>query len=284
MRKAAAFLRLSRIDHGLMVLVATATGAVAAGGLKALLDLSVAIASIAALLIEAGVFAYNDILNIEEDRVNCPERPLVRGDLSLREAAVFGVVMLAAGLCLAYAAGLWVLALASLAVVVGMLYNAWLKRWGPLGNLTVAFSTALPFVYGSVAALGTWEGVPLRTWLFFLVALLATYGREVVKGIKDIEGDRKVGVRTYAIILGPRKAAWVSLLFTSVAIALSVPVAFFVPKPLPYLALVVPVDILLAYSALLVVMDPTRQNAETSRRTSLLGMALGVGAFLLGSA
>ena len=284
MGKTTAFLRLSRIDHGIMVLAATVTGAVAAKSLEALLKRDVIIASIAALFIEAGVFAYNDIFNVEEDRVNCPERPLVRGDLSLREAATFGALMLAVGLCLAYAAGLCVLGLASLAVAVGMMYNAWLKRWGPLGNLSVAFSTALPFVYGSVAALGVWEGVPLRTWLFFLMALLATHGREIVKGIKDMEGDRKVGVRTYAIMVGPGKAAYISLAFTLSAIALSVPVAFFVPKPLPYSALVVPADILLAYSALLVVRDPTRQNAETSRRVSLLGMALGVLAFLLGSA
>ncbi len=276
-------LRLVRIDHGLMVAVATYAGAVSASGIRGLLDAGVALASLAGLLVEAGVFAFNDLFNLEEDRVNAPDRPLVRGEVSLAEAKALGVTTIALGMIIAAFVNVWAFTLVLVAVAVSMAYNARLKKVGPLGNLIVAFATALPFIYGSIVVAKHWAAVPLRSWAFFAMAFLAAYGREVIKGIRDIEGDLRAGVKTYAVLYGQATAAKVAAVPILLAVGLSFPAALWVPNFLPYLAIVLVADLALLYSAILVLVKANVHAAERARKLSLLGMGLGIAAFLAGS-
>ncbi len=277
------FLRLARIDHGVMVVVAVLTGVLAAGGVEFLFSENALLAYLSALLAEVGVFVFNDVFNIEEDRVNAPDRPLVKGEVTVKEACIFGACSLALALLLAYSVNFWVFTLAVLGISVSMLYNKYVKRIGPLGNAVVAVSTALPFVYGSASAASSiWE-VPLCSWVFFGIAALATYSREIVKGIKDVEGDSRVGVRTYAVLWGEERAAKLALIFMVAAVLLSFPAYLYVRNRFLYAVFVTPTDFVLMYSSLIIALNPSREMAEKSRKLSLLGMALGILAFLGGS-
>ncbi len=279
MGKALAFLRLARIDHGLMTVLAALTGFLAVG--KEWVDVTRLVCGlVAALMVEVGVFAFNDVFNLEEDRVNAPNRPLVRGDLTLFEAEVFGAVALALALVLSCLTNLLCCVIIALAIATSMLYNVRLKREGFPGNLIVALNTALPFIYGAAIVERALSAKPL---LYFLIAFFATLGREVLKGIRDIEGDRRVGVKTLAIVWGPKRAAYVSALFMCLAVAITPLLLPLATSWLSYILLVAITDLLFLYSSIVIVREPEVAVAERCRKMTLLGMLCGILAFMAAS-
>jgi len=216
---------------------------------------------------------------LEEDKVNAPERPLVKGEVGLREAVAFGTFSLTLGSVLAATLGLLPFLLAMLAVSTGMAYNARLKRTGPLGNVVVALDTALPFLFGAAVASGA--RIPPLAYLFTLTAFFAVLGREILKGIVDLEGDRRAGIRTVAVTRGAAFAARLSCLMLSVAVLLSVVALAFVKELvlLAYTALVSATDALFAYAGATLLLRSDKATAERARRMTLFAMFLGTLAF-----
>ncbi|RLE84294.1 MAG: ubiquinone biosynthesis protein UbiA, partial [Thermoprotei archaeon] len=147
-----ALMKLSRIEHGVMVAIGVIAGAVSSGSIESLSSKGthIVLGSLAAILIEMGLFTFNDVFNIEEDKVNSPDRPLVRGCIGIREASLFGALTLIVGMLLSLIIGPISFILILLVVMLGMAYNVSLKRKGFLGNVAVAFNTAMPFVYGAL--------------------------------------------------------------------------------------------------------------------------------------
>ena len=279
MGKALAFLRLARIDHGLMTVLAALTGFLAVG--KEWVDVTRLVCGlVAALMAEIGVFAFNDVFNLEEDRVNAPNRPLVRGDLTLFEAKVFGVIALALAVVLSCLTNLLCCVIIALAIATSMLYNVRLKREGFPGNLVVALNTALPFIYGAAIVE---RALSAKPFLYFLIAFFAMLGREVLKGIRDVEGDRRVGIKTLAIIWGPKRAAYVSALFMCLAVAITPLLLPLATSWLSYILLVAITDLLFLYSSIVIVREPEVAVAERCRKMTLLGMLCGILAFMAAS-
>ena len=91
-----------------------------------------------------------------------------------------------------------------------------MKRYSVAGNLAVSIGVWLGFLYGDLVFDFTPEALPecMAAAAFFL-----NFGREVAKGIIDIEGDRKNNVTTIATALGPR---WTAII-ASVIIFLAIP-------------------------------------------------------------
>lgn len=280
MGKLTAYLRLARIDHGAIAAIATAVGcAVGAGGWLSIPSAAV-IAILVTVLVEVGLFALNDVFNLEEDRVNAPDRPLVRGEVSVDEAVRLGVASLASGVIISAILGPAPLLVVALATASGMAYNAWLKRTGLPGNVVVALDTSLPFLFGATVVRGF--DVPPLAAVFVLIAFTATLGREVLKGIRDLEGDLRAGVRTLAATRGVRAASLVAavLLLTAPLLSLAaLPLIYDDLKCALYTGLVAATDFLFAYSGASILLEPSREVAESGRRLTLLGMLLGTLAF-----
>jgi len=278
--KLGAFLRLARIEHGVMAAFATAVGcAVGAGGWFSVEMYRLALAAAVTVAVEVGLFVFNDVFNLEEDRVNAPDRPLVKGEVSLREAIALGAFSLALGGALAAALGPAPFLIAALAVLTGMAYNARLKKSGFPGNVVVALDTALPFLFGAAVASGV--RIPLLAYLFTLTAFLAALGREVLKGIVDLEGDLRAGVRTVAATKGVAYAAKLSSALLLAAVSLSVAALTLVKESalLAYTALVSVTDALFAYVSATLLLRSDKATAEKGRRTTLLAMFTGTLAF-----
>ena len=98
----------------------------------------------------------NDYYDIEVDRVNQPDRPLPSGAVSKGGAVALAVRDAGGG-----AGGRRASLLNWAAVVIARLYAllAWLydyraKKYGLAGNLIVASSLAIPFIYGGVVSGG----------------------------------------------------------------------------------------------------------------------------------
>jgi len=225
----------------------------------------------------AGSMAVNDILDAEIDQINTPSRPIPSGRVSKTEAAVFATITLAVGLFLAFALSTVNLLIAILAVTLMFYYNRFGKKTGLPGNAAVSASLAIPFIFG-----GAVGGVSSILYVFALIAFLAGMGREVIKGMADIVGDSKRGVRTLAVSKGLGIASKTGALFFVMAVLLSaIPITLKMVSWL-YAPIVLACDLGFLYSAYSIIKDPSPKNALRSKNHALVWMLLGLIAFIAG--
>jgi 4-hydroxybenzoate polyprenyltransferase len=137
----------------------------------------------ASLLLYAAGLVGNDVMDIEEDRRDRPSRPLPRGLVGLRSAAVVAVLLGVAGVALAAwaGAGAGTVALALAAAVV--FYNFRGKRIAWFGPLNMAMCRALSLFMGfalAVDTVGMPRGIALvaASALFVYIAVVSIVARE----------------------------------------------------------------------------------------------------------
>jgi geranylgeranylglycerol-phosphate geranylgeranyltransferase len=99
------------------------------------------------------------------------------------------------------------------------------KKTGLFGNIIVAFCVSIAFLYGSISVTNfiDFTGFSLSFLSFF-----ANLGREITQSIQDMEGDKLKGIRSVALVHGPRFAAILGSLCCGITIFLS-PILFLYP-------------------------------------------------------
>ncbi|HLP16316.1 MAG TPA: decaprenyl-phosphate phosphoribosyltransferase [Bacteroidota bacterium] len=120
----------------------------------------------------SGIYVLNDLKDIDEDRRH-PEkkdRPLARGDVSTRMAAVLTVVLLTAACALSAIVSLSLCAIVCLYIATNLLYSFGLKRVSILDIVLLSFGFLL-----RVAAGGAVTGIPVSMWLVIMTFLLAVF-------------------------------------------------------------------------------------------------------------
>ncbi len=246
-------LRLVRIGNTLVSFVGTVVGGLVARGGGLPTDLPFLGLLVLAALSTAGVTmggnVLNDVLDRGSDAKNHPDRPLVRGTVSVTTARrmVVGLFVLAvlAAVPVALHAP-WIPVVLAVAIGSLLLYEFRFKARGLPGNLLVALLTALVFLYGGAAA-----DAPLVLVPFSLMAFGATLSREIIKDMEDAAGD--VGRTTLPRTHGFATATAAARASVALAIALSpVPLLVFVPATsaagIMYLASVLAADALFVAS------------------------------------
>jgi geranylgeranylglycerol-phosphate geranylgeranyltransferase len=231
-------LRLVRWANALTAASGVAVGAWWAGWGDAR---PIALAALSAIGLTAAANAWNDMADVQIDRIAHPERPLVTGALSMREADRIAM-MGAMGAVLAASGVSALLGLATVCVLLLMrLYSPWIKRAGLAGNLLVSVLASLPFVYGSYAA-GDWErGIPL-----VLIAIPLHLARELAKDLDDREADRGAR-RTLPLVLGaPAARGAIIAALAASAVALAFVLAPLLQSPALLFAALAPAMIALA--------------------------------------
>lgn len=173
------------------------------------------------VLIAAAGNIINDIYDVEVDKVNKPDRPLPRGGLTIGQAKGLTLLLWLAGGVIAFATSLIAGIMALIFAALGYVYAAKVKALGTVGNFAVASSFSFGLFYGAIVATEsrnsfTFLGdnslifVPLVIWVYFLTSSLVLFGREVIKGIEDLRGDRLRSVRTIASVHGANTASKVA--------------------------------------------------------------------------
>ncbi len=185
-----------------MSFVGTIVGGLVAQGsgvvVPALLWILLALAGLSTAFVTAGGNVLNDLLDLEGDRVNHPDRPLVTGEVSVRSARRLATALFVGGVVVAVPVAIvepLVGVILAIAVVSLLSYEFRMKKQGFAGNLLVAFLTGIVFLYGGAAA-----GNALVLLPFGAMAFLATLSREVIKDMEDVAGD--VGRRTLPKVYG----------------------------------------------------------------------------------
>ncbi len=272
-----AYLSMVRLPNCIMIGLAVVIGeAIALGGLPP--TASSLFGFLTASLMMAGTMILNDIYDLSTDRVNNPTRPLVAGRVGLSEARALSVLFSAVSIVFAIVLGLYTTLIALLALYLMVYYNTRGKRTGLLGNIVVSFNVALPFFYGGVAV----NNLRPLLFVFSTLAFLANLGREVAKGIPDAVGDKETGIRTVAVMHGPRNAARISAVLFVSAVVLSFTPLFLGTISLLYFPGVALADVGFIYSSARLLRSQDPRVVKTVKTQVLFWMLLGLVGFLLG--
>ena len=234
------------------------------------------------LFVCAYSMAVNDVYDLEVDRVNRPERPIPSGRVPLEGAARLSYAMLAAGMACS------VLSLNPLAVLIAAayaalswLYNSRAKKTGIAGNLIVASSLAIPFIYGGAVSGGSIGGSLLL--MMALTAFFTGVGREEVKAMADVDGDAKRNVNSVARSRGLGFASAVGALFFVLAVVTSwVPLITGLANQVYTYGVVVP-DTIIACLAVAIVARHGPASAYRVKQIALVGMTAGLLVFIGGA-
>jgi len=224
----------------------------------------------------------NDIYDVEVDKVNRPERPIPSDRVSTQTAIRLSVLVLVAGVaCCVLTLNPVAVGIALLYAFLMWIYNSRAKQTGLPGNLLVASSLAVPFIYGGIVSGGS-----LTRSLLLMMALTSFFsgvGREVVKAMADAEGDAKRGVNSVARSRGPKAASSVGAAFFLLAVVASwVPLAMGLANEFYTYGVIVP-DAVFVYLAVSIVARHDPANAHIVKRIALAGMALGLIVFVGGA-
>jgi 4-hydroxybenzoate polyprenyltransferase len=210
------------------------------------------------------------------------DRPLVNGSITKRQAlwiavSCFLIGVLASALINAYA---FIIALIFAALAI--LYSYRLKDMPVLGNVYIAFSMVIPFIYGDFVVANS-----LRISIIFIsiTIFLAGVAREIHGMIRDYKGDEKArGSRNLLFHVGKARASQLAAILYAEAVLVSVYMFFFYAPFAFNLVYIVPIaitDITLLYISYgFLVQKKSSGFYSFSRNASLAVMALSVLAFL----
>jgi geranylgeranylglycerol-phosphate geranylgeranyltransferase len=277
-----AFIRIMRPINCLMMGFAVMVGAALVGILGSSEDVwfPLLFGFLTGFFLTASSMVVNDIIDREIDAVNEPDRPIPRGAVSVRQARVFAGVLGVFGFAFAFAANWECFVIAVFAWLVFAVYSLWGKQAGFLGNLLVSVCVVVPFVYGGFVV---GRGFGEASLVFVVIAFLSNTGREVTKGIVDVEGDRKKDVQTVAVRFGARVASVVAVVFYVSAVVLSVLPWKLGLVSLWFVPFVLVTDAGLVFSSVWLLRDYSRENARRVKRLVLFWFVFGLEAFLAGT-
>ncbi len=222
--------------------------------------------------------AINDYFDANIDAINRPDRPIPSGRISKESAYNLSIQLFFIGWIISQFIGSNRIPslIAIFNSILLILYAKSLKRKVIVGNLSVSYLTGSTFLFGGAAYGG--KGIQVTLILFFL-SMLATFAREIVKTIEDIEGDKLDGASTLPIKIGETRAAYVACAFGLLAVFLS-PLPYFMGLFNEYYLLIVGIaDIVFLYAMVQILV----KNPAVSSKYFKVAMFLAMLAFIAGS-
>jgi len=283
MNKFVAVVRLIRPLNCLIMGAAVLVGIIVAT--KGILDSStiptVSLSFITGFTFLAAANTINDYHDRNIDKINEPNRPIPSGAVKPNQALACAAAFSIVGLISAVFTSAPNLVIAVLAWFMFTYYATKGKRAGFLGNIVVSVCIALPFMYGGFAV-GVDTNLTLLM-LFTSMAFFSTLGREVTKGIVDIQGDQLQGVKTIAVLHGSRNAATIATVFYLAAVALSSLPFLLNQVSMWYLPFVFLADAGFLFSAISLLRNNSRDNARRVKKLARIWMVIGLSAFIVGT-
>jgi geranylgeranylglycerol-phosphate geranylgeranyltransferase len=227
----------------------------------------------AVFLISSAILVLNDIIDLETDRINAPDRPIPSGMVKKSEALLLFWVMMGVGLYLSYTLNTFAFVISVILAIVGFLYNRFFKKCGLAGNLMVSFSVGMTFIFGSVST-----GQLLnKTAIFFgLIAALIDLGEEIMADAMDMKGDELINSQSLAIKYGKIQAVKTSYIIFSIVILLS-----FVPFSLGWFKMIYLIPILIMDISIVIPLIRIRKSEDILIRQYIRHIYLGATLSLL---
>jgi 4-hydroxybenzoate polyprenyltransferase len=169
----------------------------------------VALAVLAAGVLNAASNGLNQICDFKNDSINKPHRPLPSGRITRREAWIFVAITYAIALSLVWVVNRQTFVIYVIAALSTLAYSAppiRLKRH-PIGsNLIIAL------IRGALLKVAGWAAVAtvlasVEPWYIGSIYLVFLMGATSTKDFADIEGDRAAGCNTLPVKYGAQWSA-----------------------------------------------------------------------------
>ena len=277
MSKLSAYIKIIRPINCVMIDFAIIIGAIISTGLSLPLIPTI-FGLITGFSITAASMVLNDYVDLPVDRINAPTRPLPSGQISPRAALIYYFFLSIIGVASSYFINIYTFFVAFGYWILASLYDLKLKKTGFLGNLIVSASVGIPFVFGGLIVS---INVPTLALIFFSIAFLANTGREIIKGIVDVEGDKVKNYKTIAVRYGRSMASKIGALFIFSAVALSIIPYLWSLAGYVYLLVVGLSDAYFLYLAVKIIRTPTKEVAYRVKNKILIAMLIALLAFTL---
>ena len=164
--------------------------------------------------------AVNDWFDRHVDAINEPHRPIPSGRMPGRSGLVVAWIGTVLSLALSTLLGPWGFGAAVVGLALACAYSApplRLKRNGWWGNAACGLSyEGLAWMTGAAVMAGGAMPEP-RSMLLALLYSLGAHGIMTLNDFKAMEGDRRMGIASLPVQLGPRRAALVAALTMALA-------------------------------------------------------------------
>lgn len=276
--KILAFGVIVRPSNVVLFFLAILLGAFVTSGIGAFEEPKVWLAAISGTLVGAAANVINDVMDVEIDRINKPQRPLVSGTLSAQEARWYWLALSALGIVTAALISLTHLMIAICSTAVLYAYSALFKRIALLGNVVVSAIVSLGLIYAALAI-----GDLYLLWFPVTFCFFFNLGREILKDLEDAEGDKAGGAHTLPIKIGTSNTLYVFSLIYLAVIALSL---------LPYfqgiygkwylLSVILTTDAMMLYAVVQAWQAQTKENFYKLNSLLKWAMLTGIIAIALG--
>lgn len=175
---------------------------------------------LATIAIAAAGYIINDIYDLEADKINKPNKVIIQNKVSIKQAYnyyyLLNSVGLLAGLYISYQINrLSFIAIFIITALLLKVYNSDFKKMPLVGNIIISLLVSL-----SILIVGIFDVIPAITnenvvEQYHAFRILIDYSvfafmfmllREIVKDIEDVNGDKKLNMKTLPIVLGRKRA------------------------------------------------------------------------------
>ena len=185
---------------------------------------------ISSLLANVYIVGFNQIYDVEIDKINKPYLPIAAGELSIKQAKYLVIFSAVFSLITAYMVSFYLVAVVILGLIIGTTYSIPKTRFktkpfiasfsisfvrGVLGNIGLYLS------YASVLSVVR-PNIVLVIAFLTLINIINSSLQALYKHLPDLEGEKKTNVRTFSVRMGQQKIFSVSIFLLLANYALAI--------------------------------------------------------------
>jgi 4-hydroxybenzoate polyprenyltransferase len=160
--------------------------------------------------------AYNQVTDLDVDRINRPKRPIPSDKISVYEALIFAFTIYTMGLVVAYIICFPFFLITAGCLIITTLYSTppiCLKKRFLLSTITIALCQSWLFLLGGWVIYTFADPWEPTFWYIGMIMFILLVGVCGTKDFTEVEGDGMYGMKTLPVLYGNDKAARITGVF-----------------------------------------------------------------------
>lgn len=175
--------------------------------------------AVAVLALNFGIVSWNDSLDVAEDSVSHPERPIPSGNISITEARIIGSFFILLSIVFVGLIDIRGILIFVAGFIIALGYSIFSKKQFLAKNLTVTVMIMLalllvPWIFD--------KPLTPMLWIFALSVAIMLSGYEILKDLRDVKGDASAGIDTIPLRFNTSFAAQLATSFFLISCLLMV--------------------------------------------------------------
>lgn len=222
--------------------------------------------AVAVLALNFGIVSWNDSLDVAEDSVSHPERPIPSGNISITEARIIGSFFILLSIVFVGLIDIRGILIFAAGFIIALGYSIFSKKQFLAKNLTVTVMIMLalllvPWIFD--------KPLTPMLWIFALSVAIMLSGYEILKDLRDVKGDASAGIDTIPLRFNTTFAAQLATSFFLISCLLMVAgFAYFSRFTEALVALVATIAIMFPLYWLM--QNPTPERTDYARYTVII--------------